>query len=165
VILSLMPTNLLGEHIASGNFRDVFVYKPDPRFVIKVAAGGHEQQNINEYLMCQWLTQHGMGSWIVPCQLLNSQYIIMERCPLPTVSPITGSWDLPECFNDRCGDYSKKKSNWGIFSDQSIRMIDYQRPGEAFLIDANDPESGPNFGRLNDWIESICCPPTNKFCL
>ena len=108
--------HLCGERVGSSKRVVVYVYKPDPRYVIKVPTKKENGHNKTEFLNGQTLIDAGLGDWIAPCRL-EQGCIVMERTEPMTVD------DLPESV-PACLKVDATMDNFGLINGRPV-MHDY----------------------------------------
>ncbi|WP_374634048.1 hypothetical protein [Ferrovibrio sp.] len=62
---------LCGEKIGSGSGRDVYVFEPDPAYVIKIEASAGCYQNILEWENWKLLKDGKFAKYFAPCKLIS----------------------------------------------------------------------------------------------
>ena len=74
-----MGLNLLGDYIASGGHRVVFMHKDNPNWVVKIAKDNLNFNNAeyNTWLLAKSINQH---DWLIPCIKIieDGKYLIQE---------------------------------------------------------------------------------------
>lgn len=98
----------VGEFIGGGVDRKVFVWKPDPKFVIKITFGEYDFQNIAEWVLWNE-AKPGLRKYLAPLHSINRSGSILiagrcERCPahlIPAKMPAV----LADLHQDNIGLY------------------------------------------------------------
>jgi len=69
---------IAADHLGKGLSRDVFVYRLDPKYVIKFEQPGY-YQNITEFMAYKKLMKTPAGKWLAPCQWISDNgHILMQ---------------------------------------------------------------------------------------
>lgn len=105
---------LCGERLGKTKRRTVYVYKPDPRYVIKVPGKEPKDANEREYRNGQKIIEQGHGDMIAKCRMENG-CIIMER-----TTPLTHRSQVPQDL-PRILDRDNNKRNWGEIGDKVVK--------------------------------------------
>lgn len=119
--------------IGSGMFRDVYDFKPDPRFVVKIERDPDKLSFANAMEFRNWVDNREwtlLGPWLAPCLIINPTGTILIQRKVDTV---VGSKDLPEKIPSLFTD--KRVRNWG-FLDLKPVCFDYSflLIGEKFKL-------------------------------
>jgi len=105
---------VIGDFVASGQTRDVYVWRPDPSCVVKVQRFGAPWfQNITEYET--WHAARGTPAekWLAPvCWCSRSGHILVQKRTYPTDKPLPRS--IPKFLED------SKRSNWGLWDGRMV---------------------------------------------
>jgi hypothetical protein len=111
---------LCGQFIGSGCYRDVYIFKPDDRFVIKIErdqsrgnfANAMEWRN---YINCrEW---PAMAKWLSPCEAISADgRIMLQRRVKRSVDGegIKYPLKIPSLFTDT------KRANWGLLNGKFV---------------------------------------------
>jgi len=124
-----MPLELFhmmaGDRIGQGIAREVYVYKPDPNYVIKFELASDDFQNVTEWLI--WNSAPAAAQrWLAPCEHIspNGKILIQRRCER--------LWEPPPKHPKWMDDMHL--DNWGTLKGRPVAM-DYGRTrafGRAF---------------------------------
>lgn len=108
-----------GERLGTGVARTVYVFRIQPRYVIKVEHGHHDWQNVHEWEVWQAAGPKTM-QWLAPCVAISpgGTVLIQER-----VEPITKD-RLPKAVPSFLADL--KDDNWGWYDGRAV-AVDYGR--------------------------------------
>lgn len=72
---------MCGDLLGSGASRDVYVFAPDPRFVIKIETGAQSFSNIREWDL--WHDAQHMGpevsKWLAPCVAISACGTVLQQ--------------------------------------------------------------------------------------
>lgn len=110
---------MLGKFLGSGVGREVYVFRPDPTFVIKFETGNQSFQNIREWDLWNDLAeQPKLRKWLAPINSISpSGDILMQRRTTPMRKN-----ELPKRVPAFATDL--KIQNWGLLDGQPV-MHDY----------------------------------------
>ena len=115
---------ILGERLGGGISREVYVYRGNTNFVIKVETeGGDLFQNVEEYRF--WQDAQGckeIKRWLAPCVRIspNGNWMIQERTMPVTLEELKKKLPRIPIFLTDC-----KDTNWGRLSNGKIVCHDY----------------------------------------
>lgn len=110
---------IVGDHLGGGIGRQVFVYEPNPRMVIKFEIGGQSFQNIHEWTLWRALEGSEHAKWIAPCMSISPcGSILMQQ----RTSPLRGPEELPDRVPAWMADM--KEDNWGLLDGRAV-LHDY----------------------------------------
>jgi hypothetical protein len=109
---------ICGDKLGEGMSREVFVYRPDHRFVIKFENGARMFQNLVEWEAWSFLKGTKRARWFAPCHDISSagSILIQERA-----RPLIAKENLlkvPKFLTDI------KRDNFGVI-DGKIVCFDY----------------------------------------
>lgn len=72
---------MCGDLLGSGAYRNVYVFAPDPRFVIKIETGAQSFSNIREWDL--WHDAQHMGKevsdWLAPCVAISACGTVLQQ--------------------------------------------------------------------------------------
>jgi hypothetical protein len=116
-----VPVKECGEKIGRGAWRDVYIYKPDPSYVVKVPhekrgrdIAEAELRNKQEYRWCVELNKMGLGHHIAQCRPDGRNLIMQRAKPIPETQAVK----VPLLFGDI------HRGNFGTI-DGSVVCVDY----------------------------------------
>lgn len=78
---SELTSLLFGDHIADGVYRSVFIFRPDPNYVIKRERFTHYTCNLEEMRLWHAADRYDMRRWLAPCTYISDRglYLIQRR--------------------------------------------------------------------------------------
>jgi len=105
---------LLGAHLGSGQFRDVFAHASSPEYVVKVEDVARSFHNIAEWELWKMVEDTPMARWFAPCSHISpaGSVLVMRRVE-----------HLPEKLLPKRVPYfmsDLKQENWGWFEDRPV---------------------------------------------
>lgn len=108
---------IFGDKISSGQYRDVYDYKPKRGYVIKVTH--YQEYNWNEYNIWQEVKDAPYKKWFAPVLDISAggHFLIMKKAKQPTAAKFPKR--IPNFFTDL------KKENFGFIGNQFV-ALDYQ---------------------------------------
>ena len=105
---------MCGELIGSGQFRDVYVFEQDPRYVIKIETGAQSFSNIREWDLwndAQFMSEEIRG-WLAPCKSISpSGTVLLQRRTTPATKYPE---KIPSWMTDT------KKQNFGMIGRKFV---------------------------------------------
>ncbi|MGZ9074138.1 MAG: hypothetical protein ACXW13_00010 [Burkholderiaceae bacterium] len=109
-----LETFILGDKLGEGVYRDVYVYAPDPSYVIKVEKLPAEFANAKEWGVWQELQFNPLRKWLAPCLRISQGgvFLVQKR-----TMPITKA-DMPKRIPSFLTD--EKAANWGRLGRQIV---------------------------------------------
>ena len=111
-----------GDLLGSGDSRHVYVFNPDPRFVLKVHHTINEAHftNIAEWdIWSNVKTFKPISKWLAPCSQIsaNGHVLLMRR-----VEPLPDDFEMPKKVPNCLADFGRR--NWGLYKGRPV-MCDY----------------------------------------
>lgn len=105
---------MCGELLGHGASRDVYVFEPDPRYVLKIETGAQSFSNVREWDI--WHDAQHMGDevskWLAPCKSISpSGVVLMQRRTKPAT---TYPDKLPAWMTDT------KRQNFGMIGRRFV---------------------------------------------
>jgi hypothetical protein len=129
--LSYVLSNLCGQQLGSGAFRDVYVFKHDHRWVIKIERNMKNGSFANATEWCNWLNHElffDFSKFMAPC-LSISEYsnVLIQRRAMREIDGCRKPFPekIPNWFTDT------KRDNFGFIGNQFV-CVDY-----SFLVSKN----------------------------
>lgn len=105
---------MIGDHIATGAFREVFYYRPDHNFVIKFELNEQSFDNSTEWRIWNYFAKKPLGKWLAPCvEISPCGVILIQRHCADVVGPELPA-EVPHLFTDL------KPSNWGLYKKRVV---------------------------------------------
>lgn len=108
-----LTTLILGKKIGEGMSRDVYEYRPDDRYVIKVERGAYQFQNAIEWEIWQSIQKYPqILKWFAPIQAIspNGLFLVQEKTYTAQKYPEK----VPYFFKD------VKKENFGFIGSKFV---------------------------------------------
>lgn len=109
---------ICGKKLGSGKFRDVYVYRENNSYVVKVAKDGAGcRHNMMEYEV--WVqTPDRLAKWLAPCSRISEygSYLIQQR--VEPIGPEKSPKRVPAFFADT------HSGNWGYLKGKPV-CVDY----------------------------------------
>jgi len=131
-MISVSIDKLRGDLLGKGGKRSVYIYLPNPNYVLKMVAAIDLRTNNSEYENYLKLREKYLH-WIAPCIFFDDNIIIQARTyDIPNDNYMPNY--VPDCFRDT------KKSNWGLYHGRPV-INDYE-----FIEEITD-----NFRILKEW--------------
>lgn len=116
-----MPVELFhlvcGDRIGQGIAREVYVFKPDPKFVIKFELGAYDFQNVHEWTLWTSAPPHAR-KWLAPCEDISEHGRILIQRRMDRL--VTPPKRVPKWLDDTHAD------NWGTIKGRPV-AVDYGR--------------------------------------
>lgn len=109
---------IVGDHLASGAFREVFHYAPDDRYVVKVELTQCLFYNIMEWRIWNFFQKKPLGKWLVPCHRISMGGTFLIQHKATDVFGPDLPEEVPELFCDL------KQRNWGRYKGRVV-CLDY----------------------------------------
>lgn len=105
---------MCGDLLGAGAYRNVYVFAPDPRFVIKIETGAQSFSNIREWDL--WHDAQHMGKevsdWLAPCVAISAcGTVLRQRRTLPAK---TFPDKIPVWMTDT------KRQNFGLIGSRFV---------------------------------------------
>ena len=118
--LSLVVKNLCGQHLGSGLFRDVYVFKQDHKWVIKIERDTNNGAFANATEWRNWINNaefSKMAKFLAPC-LTISEYsnVLIQRRVMREIDGCKNEFPkyIPSWFTDT------KRGNFGFIGKQFV---------------------------------------------
>lgn len=111
---------LCGRRLGFGMSREVFVWRPDPKYVVKIELTQHTFQNVAEVEAWQTVEHTEFKRWFAPVKAISGcgRFLLMRRAePISTMSLPA---DMPKFLTDF------KQENYGVIGKQVV-AVDYGR--------------------------------------
>uniref|UniRef100_A0AAU7VG84 Uncharacterized protein n=1 Tax=Dinoroseobacter phage vB_DshS_R26L TaxID=3161158 RepID=A0AAU7VG84_9CAUD len=72
---------MCGEMLGRGQYRDVYVFEPDPRFVLKFETGASSFSNVREWDVWQDAQHMGkeVSDWLAPCVAISPCGTVLQQ--------------------------------------------------------------------------------------
>lgn len=110
---------MCGDRIGQGIAREVYEFKPDPRYVIKFELGVKDFQNICEWELWREAPK-GASRWLAPCiDISDHGMVLLQQRVMHLPSPPRM---IPRWLEDAHAD------NWGTLDGRPV-VVDYGRHG------------------------------------
>ena len=107
----------LGEKLGEGIARKVYVFRPDPKLVVKIEHGSRSFQNVLEYEAWNYLrTKH--AKWLAPCRSISPCGSMLLQWRADSLRESEKFKRLPKFLVDI------KRENFGMIGDQMV-CFDY----------------------------------------
>ena len=106
---------VIGDKIGEGMSREVYIYKPDPQFVVKVEKNAGDFQNIKEWFIWQEIQfSKDIANFFAQCKSIsdNGIYLVQERVTFRTIDEYPNK--IPHFFTDI------KCENFGFIKKQLV---------------------------------------------
>lgn len=105
---------IVGDLIGEGAFRTVYVYKPNPDYVVKFETGAQCFQNVIEHYTWGQVEETEFAKWFAPVHLISScgTVLLMRRTEPLQKSQLPGK--MPGFFTDM------KRTNFGMLNGQVV---------------------------------------------
>ena len=106
---------LCGKYIGSGQFRDVYLLKDNPRYVVKIDKGDELAAfpNVTEWRnFVNYESYKPIGRWLAPCIAINKSGSILIQARVTKAKKYPRR--IPACFIDT------KKENFGIYKGRFV---------------------------------------------
>lgn len=112
---------LCGRRLGFGMSREVFIWRPDPKYVLKIELRGHTFQNVAEVEAWQTV-EHcpDHAKWFAPIKAISACGRFMLQRRAEPVSAIALPAEMPAYFTDF------KQDNFGRIGKQFV-AVDYGR--------------------------------------
>ena len=106
---------MVGPHLGSGAFRDVFEYKPNPSLVIKFESAAETFHNVQEWEIWKRVKKNkDLSKWFAPCESISfGGSVLIQRYArdcLDTELPKL----IPAFFTDNA------PRNWGKIGERAV---------------------------------------------
>lgn len=106
---------ICGEKISSGQFRDVFDYNMDPKFVVKIQKESGNFSNILEFELWNYVKGTPYGKYFAPCSWISGNgRILLQRKTKPITKTRKAPDYIPSFFLD------VKDENFGFIGTQFV---------------------------------------------
>lgn len=128
---------MIGEKLGGGMSREVYEFKPDPKYVVKVEGYAGNFQNIKEWLVWNEIQFTPFAKHFAPCKAIsdNGIYLLQERVHFPELKAYPDR--VPSFFTDL------KTENYGFIGGRLV-CCDY---GSTIISQGFN-----NRTRKADWI-------------
>ena len=106
---------ICGEHIGSGQYRDVFQYNLDPKLVVKIQRDTDSFNNIKEFELWCNVNYTAYEKYFAPCRWIssNGRIMLQDKTTPPTKRKPPPDL-IPKCFFDI------KESNFGYIGKNFV---------------------------------------------
>ena len=131
-MISVSMNKLKGDLLGKGGKRSVYIYIPNPNYVLKIVAAIDLRTNNSEYENYLKLRKKYLH-WIAPIVFFEDNIIIQARTYEITDNNYMPNY-IPDCFSDTT------RSNWGMFHGRPV-INDYD-----YIKEITD-----NFRILKEW--------------
>lgn len=105
------------DRLGDGMFREVWVWDPNPEWVVKFETAGEEFQNIIEWKVWDaapaWLRR-----WLAPCVRISPFGTVLWQCRCAPIDDAKIPTKIPKILQDY------HKGNWGIYEKRPV-LFDY----------------------------------------
>lgn len=109
---------IIGKHLGSGAYRDVYEYKLDPTLVIKIAKNYWHDINFMEWAIYRELLFTDYINWVAPCIDISrgGRYLLQKKCEQIRIEELPTK--VPSFFTDL------HHKNWGMLDGHPV-CLDY----------------------------------------
>lgn len=107
--------HVIGDHIGSGAYRDVYAYAIDPlRFVVKLENGFASFANHREWEVWKAIQETKLAQWFAPCKAISGNGVMLIQARTKPVMFTDLPKRVPAFFADL------KADNWGRYKGRIV---------------------------------------------